>query len=223
MKLMLFVFSFAIAVLVPETGSAKEFPVQARLFAGNSQADPKDLNDELTAQSLDKMEKILFYGVEATYVAARFLNVGFRYTKRLVDVDEVGSGLNTDYSARLDQDSVMAIARLPVIRTKFFFIDAFGGYGGTNTTFKIKTASQDGELSKREANDWFARPVLAYGGSFGIGYDKFFIAGEVGMENNKVDGFKRTGTVNNNVEEIDLSGSYFMISLIFNGVPASKK
>ncbi len=215
--------ALSLTFFFPIVSLAKEFPVQARLFAGNSAADPKDLNDELTAQSLDQMKKITFFGAEATYVAARYLNVGFRYTKRMVDVDEVGSGIGTDYSARLDQDSVMAIARLPVIRTKFFFIDAFGGVGGTNTTFKIKSATQDGELSKREANDWFARPVLAYGGSFGLGYDKFFIAGEVGMENNKVDGFKRSGTVNNNVEVIDLTGSYFMISLIFNGVPASRK
>lgn len=223
MKHLSLVFTLTVFSLAPSLATAKDFPVQARLFAGTSTADPKDLNEELRAQSLDEMTKINFLGVEATYVAARFLNVGFRYTKRLIDVDEVGSGFGTDYSARLDQDSVMAIARLPVIRTKFFFIDAFGGYGGTNTTFKIKSATQDGELSKREADDWFARPVLAYGGSFGIGYDKFFIAGEVGMENNKVDGFKRSGTVNNNVEVIDLSGSYFMISLIFNGVTASKR
>ena len=35
----------------------------------------------------------------------------------------------------------------------------------------------------------------------------------------KIDDFQKSGTVAGNINSVDLSGTYFMISLMFNGVP----
>jgi hypothetical protein len=135
------------------------------------------------------------------------------------DNDEAVPDPSTDYVAKLSQDSVVALIRVPFVKSDFFRVDAFGGVGGSNTTFKIKTASQDGELTRREGNDWLATPYFSYGGSIAVGYKRVFLAVEAGVETNKVDGFKRKGTINDNVQTIDLGGGYFLVGLVFDGVP----
>lgn len=215
--LLLFLFSFSNIAL------AKDFPVQARLFAGAVQADPKDVNTELEAQSLRTIDSVLQYGFEATYPVAKALSIGLRYNRRNLVRDEDDSSPVTDYQAELDQNSVSAIARIPLLKTNIVRFDIFGGVGGSNTTLKIKTATQDGEISRKEGGDWFATPITSYGGSLAIGYKKFYFVIEGGMESNKVGGLKRTGTVNTNIESIDLSGYYFTFGLLFDGMTASKK
>ncbi len=202
---------------------ATEFPVQARLFAGATAIKPEALNTEMTAQGLKNMETLTQVGVEITYPALPYVNLGFRYSRRLATQDETNSDAATEYLASLNQDSLLALVRLTVLKSDFFRLDAFAGAGGSNTSYKIKTASQDGELTRREGNDWFATPYFSYGGSVAVGYKWVFLALEAGFESNKVDGFKRVGTVNDNVQAIDLSGSYVLLALVFDGIPGKFK
>lgn len=202
---------------------ASNFPVTARFFIGQTKVDPVNLNTEMTAQSLKKIDAVSQLGLEATYSVFKYLDFGIRYTKRYVNQDELTNNPATDYHGQIDQDSVLLLARVPFFRTNIVRADIFGGVGGSNTTFKIKTATQDGELTRRESNDWFATPYASFGASVGIGYKKFFLVAEGGLETNKVNKFKRTGTVNTNIDNIDLSGSYFTIGLMFDGLSASKK
>lgn len=211
-------------VLGAQIVEAKEFPVQARLFAGNTKVDPKNLNTELEAQSLKKVDSISYLGVEATYPVLSFVNVGLRYSRRSAENYENPSNPTTDYYSRIDQDSVLGLIRIPFLKTALLRLDAYAGVGGSNTTFKIKSATpQDGELSKKESGDWFATPYYAYGASVAIGWKMVYLVVEGGMETNVVDGFKRTGTINNNIQKIDLSGSYFMLALMFDGVMAKSR
>lgn len=203
--------------------AAETFPAQARLFIGSTHVDPSNLNTEMSAQGIKKFDNVAKFGVEITYSLIRYLDIGFNYTKHYQRNLEMTPTAGQDYGATLDQDTVQFIARVPFLRTNFLRADIFGGAGGSNTTFKIKTASQDGELSRREGKDWFAEPVLSYGASVALGWKRFFLVLEGGSELNKVDSFKRKGNINPNVREIDLSGGYFQIGLMFDGVTATKR
>ncbi|HVK60026.1 MAG TPA: hypothetical protein VM432_00690 [Bdellovibrionales bacterium] len=201
--------------------AAKEFPVQARLFAGSASIDPSDLNTEMKAQDLKTFDTLFKLGVEITYPVWKFTDVGIRYSHNNAEKED--SDKATDYKASISQETVVLLARFPIVKLSWFRFDVFGAAGGSNTTFTIKTASQNGELTKRESNDWWLSPVFAYGGSVAFGYKWIFLAIESGFESNKVDGFKRVGTINDNVQAIDLSGQYFLVSLMFDGIPGQRK
>lgn len=205
------------------SAEAKEFPVQARLFAGMTTIKPNDVNDELEILGIEKIDGITNYGVEMTYPILPFLDAGLRYTRRYVKNEEVTPTVGMDYYAKIEQDGIAGILRIPFLKTKILRLDAFGAAGGSNTTMTIKTAAQDGELSRKASGDWFSTPYFAAGGSLALGYKMFYIAFEGGVETNKIDSLKRKGTVSTNIETIDLSGSYFAIALVFDGVKASSK
>lgn len=193
-------------------------PIQGRVFVGSTAIKPTELNRELDSMGLKSFDWIPQYGGEVTYSFLNSFEVGLRYSHREGEQDEQNSDLTTEYKATLVQDSALAVLRLALIKTDFFRLDAFGGAGGSNTSLKVKTASQDGQLTRKEGNDWFASPCFAYGGSIAFGYKKIYLAFEAGVETNKIDNFKKVGNVTSDLREIDLSGSYFMLGLIFDGV-----
>ena len=216
------VVAFAIFCILPQNAFAKDVPAQVRLFAGGTSVDPTDLNQELEANSLKKIDKVVNAGVEGTFPLFRFLEPGIRLTKILARADESNASPLTEYSAEIDQTALTFVARVPFVKTSLLRVDAFAAVGGTNTTVKWKTATQDGELSRRKSSDWFAEPYTAYGASVAVGYKKFYFVVEGGMQMNQVDDFTRTGTVNSNVNEIDLGGGYLTVGLMFDGLEAKK-
>lgn len=217
------ILAFLIVTLPADFAEAKEFPVQARLFAGSVDVKPTDLNTELAAQNLKQVDRVFRLGVEMTYPILKFFDGGLRYTRHFAQNMEAPDDPTTEYQAELKQDSVMLIGRLPILRSNILRLDAFGGIGGSNTTLTLKSASQDGELHKKESGDWFASPITAFGGSLAIGYKMFYFVFEGGVETNKISGLKRTGTINDNVEKLDLSGPYFSVGIMLNGVKATSK
>lgn len=215
-----FLFFLLIAFHFSSVQAAEiKIPVQARFFAGMTNTDPKNVNETLEAQGLKKFQGITQVGFEVTAPVLNYLNLGARYTKRLADVEE-SSGSN-GYSAKIDQDAIMLLARVPFVKTDIIRLDVFGGVGGTNTTMKVKTGSQDGEFTKRASGDWLASPYTAVGASAAIGYKQFFFYVEGGLETNKVDSFKTSGTTSSTINTLDLSGGYFMIGLMFDGIPGT--
>ncbi|HEY8272084.1 MAG TPA: hypothetical protein VIG33_14430 [Pseudobdellovibrionaceae bacterium] len=209
--------------LLAEYSLAKDIPVQGRFFAGTTSVDPQNVNETIEAQSLKKMDKVSQFGFEVTYPLLNYLDVGARYTKSLVHNDENPSDINTEYSADLNQDSVLLLARIPFVKSSSVHVDVFAGFGGSNTTFKVKTASQDGEFTRKAVDGWYASPYAAYGASVGVGYKHVFFVIEGGFETNKVDGFTRSGSASTNIETLALSGSYVSIGIMLDGVPGSVK
>lgn len=202
---------------------AKEFPVQARFFTGLTSADPKDVNEVTEAQGLQKIESVGQLGFEATYPVLQYLDAGIRYSKRLADKDEQPSNSATEYNAKVDQDVVVLVARVPLMKSDIVRLDCFAGVGGSNTTLKLKTATLDGEFTRRASGDWFASPYAAAGASVAVGYKRFFLVVEAGYESNKVDSFKTSGTVGGDIETLDLSGSYITVGLLIDGLTGTSK
>lgn len=201
--------------------AASEIPVQARLFLGSTGISPTNLNDSIEPQGLKKMDLLNQFGVEITYPVMSYLNVGVRYTKRTQTAVESTEDPNTDYSAKLDQDSILLVARAPFLKTEVFRLDAFAGVGGSNTTLKVKTAGQDGELTQSAGEGWAASPYAAAGIAASVGYKWIYFTLEGGIESNKMNDLKRTGSVASSIDSLDLSGSYFVIGIMMDGIPGT--
>ncbi|QLY26771.1 hypothetical protein [Bdellovibrio sp. KM01] len=215
---------FALAILLLSANlsfAANEIPVNGRLFIGSTAVSPSDLNTSLESQNMKKVENITQYGVEIVYPAFRYLDVGIRYTHRTLSNDENPSNTSTDYWAKLDQDTYMFLARFPFLKTDIVRLDAFAGAGGSNTTYTIKSATEDGSLTKKASGSFFATPYAAAGASVAVGFKWIYFVMELGMESNKPDSFDRAGTVSSNINNIDLSGSYLTIGILFTGVPGT--
>ena len=148
----IFLFStvFFTLLLSHEPVRAAGVPLQARLFVGGTKIDPAELNTELKAQSLKSMNNYYMYGVDATYQFLKIFNFGLRYCKHNVFSDELNSSAATNYQAEIKQDSALLLGRISFVDTTFLRIEAFGGFGGSNTTLKMKTAMLDGELSRKD-------------------------------------------------------------------------
>lgn len=222
MRIKLAVFLLFIFGLTTVSHAEVEFPVQVRLFAAGTNTDPKNLNAELQSQGIERYETVYSFGIEANRPLTSFLNLGINYRKRYFATKENPDNPATEYEASLNQDALQLIARVPILRGKILRFDLHGGIGGTNTRFKLRTATNHGELSKTKSNDWFASLYSTYGASVGAGFKNFFFFIEGGMEQNKVKNFDRSGTISNNITELDLSGSYVAVGFMFDGVKARK-
>lgn len=170
---------------------------------------------------MKKVDGITQYGVEIVYPAFQYLDVGVRYAKRTLNNDENPANSATDYTAKIDQDTFMFLARVPFYKSDIVRLDAFAGAGGSNTTYTIKSASEDGSLTKKANSGWFASPYAAAGASLAVGYKWIYFVMEGGVESNKPDSFDRSGTVSSNISNIDLSGGYLTIGILFTGVPGT--
>lgn len=223
MKNLILAFEIMILLVFSVNAQADDVPIQGRVYIGATKVSPTELNNELSAQSLKKVDLLARYGAEMSYPIFKFFEFGIRYIRSEINRDEATSSIITNYEANIAQDAVMAVARISLLKTDILRLDVFGAYGGANTTFKIKSASQDGELRRRDDKGWLASPYSSYGGSIGLGYKPVYLFVEGGVEVNKVDSFKRFGTINSNVNTIDLSGSFIMVGLIYDGVSARKK
>ena len=190
---------------------------QGRLFLGSTTTDPKELNTELTTQGIKNVKLNNHFGIEITFPTFQYLQLGLRYTYNLISQDEDPSNSATDYTAGLTQQSMMGIARVTFFKSDYVKADVFAGVGVATTTYKIKTAGQDGTLEKS------ATPNMAAGASVAFGYSKYFFFMEGGYESNKINDFKSSGNINGNVTAIDLSGSYLLIGFIFDGIPIFSK
>ena len=217
LRQIILIFSVLFAIQI----FAAEKQGQARLFLGSTSVEPKQLNTELTAQSLKNVDLNNQAGVEITFPVASALNVGLRYSKRLISQDEKPANSNTDYKIEMSQDIAAFVARVTLFKSEFIIVDGMIGVGGSNSLYKIKTASQDGELKKEGSP--FASAYSTAGISLGLGKDKYFFTLEAGIDSNKVEKFKRSGTMNTNVQNIDLSGGYFVIGFMFDGIPIFTK
>ncbi len=208
--------------LFSSTAFAKDLGlVQGRVFIANTNINPTNVNDNITNEGLKKLDKTMNFGVEITFPALKFFEAGMRYTHRQFDADPTNSA--TSYQAKGTQESILLLARVPIIKASMFRFDVFGGVGGNNTKLSIKSSAYDGELTKTAASDWFATPYYSAGASAGFGFHNVYLYAEGGYEYNKVNNFKKSGTVNPNINTLDLRGNYFMIGLMFDGIKGFTK
>jgi len=198
-------------------------PARARIFVGATSVSPTVVNTELTAKSLKKMNAVYDMGAEVVFPLLSFFDFGLRYTKHYMSQVEDPSNPSTDYYSTFNQNSFLFIGRINLVQTKLLRFDVFGGYGGSNTSFTIKSASENGSLTRQSDSNWVASPYSAYGASVAVGYNYAYFFVEAGYENNKVGSLDRTGNINSSIDTLNMSGSYVLVGLLFNGMPVRKQ
>lgn len=208
---------------IPNVFAADFMMLQGRIFLGGTTVNPQNFNNAIETDGLKKLDKITNYGAEITFPTFRFLELGARYTRRQFTQEENPANLSTDYAARGTQNSYLLLARIPFIRSSILRFDIFGGAGGSNTNIKIKTASYDGEFTRSAGSNWYATPYVTAGASLGIGIKHILLYLEGGYESNKVNHFKTSGTVNPSINNLDLSGNYFSVGIMFDGIRGYKQ
>jgi hypothetical protein len=203
--------------IVGPQASAKPQEINGRVFGGGVNVSPDEVNTELKDDGLKKISTTLLLGIEGSYPVLSWLELGVRYAKNQVNRDEDPSDPDHGYKVYASQDMLMLMARFPIVKSNFFIFDIFGGYGGVSTVLKIEDASQSGELSRNSPSDVFRTGVHTYGASMSVGWKSFFLFVEGGVLGDKVDAFKRTGTIRGEIQKLDLSGTYGMVGFLFNG------
>jgi hypothetical protein len=202
-----------------QIGHAEEFIAKARVFVGANSANPTELNDEMALQNIKEFKTITKFGTDITYALNSYLDVGFRYERISQKNLEVTPTAGQDYQANLNQDAVMGIARAGFLKTDVFRGDVFLGAGAASTKFTILNATQDGQLASCSYNSLVAQ----LGMTLGVGYKKAFLFVEGGYSLNKVaSGLEREKTISSNVTTIDLSGSYVVVGILFDGITGYK-
>jgi len=194
---------------------------QARLFLGSAQVSPTQLNTEMTAQGLKQVDLNNKFGLEITFPLNDVISYGLRYNVRIISQDEATSNSATDYTVQIEQQNMAGVLRVNLLKKDYIRLDAVLGAGGSNTEYKIKTATQDGSLTKKGTPA--ASLYTTAGASLAVGAGKYFFVIEGGYEQNKIDGFDRSGNINSNVDTLDLSGSYISIGFMFDGIPIFTK
>jgi hypothetical protein len=217
-KLTLFLAFFSTSIY-----ASGDLWLQGRLFIANTSVKPSNLNTTLTSEGLKNIDKTVNYGVEITFPVHRFFEPGMRFTHRVLSADENPTNNTTNYALDGKQESLLLMTRFPIIKSPFLRLDTFAGVGGSNTKLSIVSASHNGAFSKTAVSDWYASPYYAFGASFGVGINSILLYCESGYEFNKVKNFTTSGTVNSNFNELNLSGSYFLIGIMFDGVKGTKK
>jgi hypothetical protein len=206
-------------LMLAQASFAEQFIAKGRVFGGITNANPTELNDEMTLQNIKEFKSLTKYGVDITYALNSYLDVGFRYERINQKNLEVTATAGQDYSATLTQDAVMGVARTGFWKTEYLRADAFVGAGAANTKFSIVNSTQDGQLASGSYNSLKAQA----GASVGAGYKSVFFFVEGGYEYNKVSsGLAREGNINNHVSTLDLSGSYIAVGLLFDGITGTK-
>jgi hypothetical protein len=201
-----------------------EFPARGRLFIGSTKITPTEINDAMTADGMGKFDMLNQMGVEISTRLVGPLDFGFRYAKRMQSVEEDPTDLTTEYKGELTQDTLQLIVRTNVLRSKILRADVFAGAGGANSSLKLKTATQDGEIHKKaSSSDWYGSLITSFGATVGIGYNWVYFVVEGGLETNKVRDLKSSGATAQNIGEFDLSGGYLTVGLLFDGIKASKR
>jgi len=214
--------SLLLGLTVPGIASAEPLLIRARLLAGVTQFSSPDLDSLLTSQNFKTASLLPRAAVEISRPIFSRFEVGLRYQLRFLKRGLQGlSNEETTPFAALRQDSFQAMARVSLIQTKLLWLDVGGGIGGYNTQFEFKNTSQDGELSKSSLSDFGASPMYSFGASGGIGAKGFYLVGELGYERSRVTDLQASGSMPTNVQVMDLSGPYFMLGMMFDGLTAT--
>jgi hypothetical protein len=206
----------ALIIFSSPAALATGFIGEGRLYGGVLNANPTNFNTEMAAEGMNDIKSLIKYGVEISYPLASFLKPGLRYEHLTASSSQIQS-TSSSFSNSIAQESLQLVARVPIITGSIFRFDVFGAVGGSNTTIDLNSPTQNGSLTRLIKDGSFSSPRTTFGGSVAAGWKGFYLVAEYGLDSNKPDGFTRSSGVNNNIQNLDLSGSYVTIGLLLDG------
>jgi hypothetical protein len=200
------------------SASAVEF-AEGRAFISGIGFIPEQLNTYNQSQGLDEMKSVLGVGIEAdARIFANFL-LGLRiehFASRVGETAKPSANPNNPYFSSFSQTSASIVARVDVIKTDHFVVDVFGSLGNGSPRIDIRTAAGEGTLERdtsKSENTFISR----YGATAGFGWSQIYLYVEAGAQNEKIDSLRASGYVPQSVKEIDFSGTYYTLGILFTG------
>jgi len=186
---------------------------QLRFFYGQNQINPSEVNDLADTASLKQFKKVNHFGVEAMRVLIPQLNLGFRLGLKNYTSNPTDESSTNNYYATLNQINYTAVLASPLVKTDRFQMEVVAGFGTSDSSLKIKSATEDGTYTSSKSI-----PTLFGGLSFAYGYKYVFLKIEGGYEYNKADNLSKSGTLTTSIKKLDFSGTYFNVGLLIDGL-----
>lgn len=189
---------------------------EVRFFLSDTTFANKDenLGALMQADQIEELKTVTGFGLEVDAELSSWFKAGTK-------IKGVFDGSNkkeapfpaTEYLS-VQQYAAGLTGRVMLVNKEKFFFDVFGELGLSNNTVELRTTAGNAKWDKDM--HFYQRA----GASMGIGGSAFKMFVEGGYENFKLDHLKYEGTTGQNIDEIDLSGSYVSVGLIVSGLPS---
>lgn len=181
-----------------------------RLYVGSQNFDLTEANQNLKNQNFDQIESLPILGLEASAYATSSIQLGVRGHIKS-KIAKSTDGVAND-SAQLTQSSFSVIARLDLLDSNLFFIDANIGVGLANSELEVnKTLIKS---TYKDESHFIGNAGL----SAGVGWKSFFIFGEAGYENNESASLEKSVNAPDTYKKLELSGPYFLLGISLRGL-----
>lgn len=216
MKTILIIFFFAL----PCWADLIKNPSEVRLYLGIHHFKLDQVNAEIESKGLEPLNDMGMAGLEFTTPLFWNVSGGFRYQakyRKSLEVAETSAVPTNPYYASLQQTELMLVSRIDLLRTKILKMDLVGGAGMAKTQLQIRTASGEGEYEDSLES---GNLVTMAGASVGVGWSKVYLFVEAGQEWNKLNGFERSRVTSNAIHQLDMTGPYALLGLVYSGLPS---
>ncbi|MCM2353789.1 MAG: hypothetical protein NDI63_09250 [Pseudobdellovibrio sp.] len=198
---------------------AKDFNLkwsEVRFFLSETTFANKDenLGALMQADQIEELNKVTGFGLEANAALSSWFKAGTKIKGVFNAANKKEAPFPATEYLAVQQYSAGLTGRLMLANKKNFNLDLFGELGLSNNTVELQTT---GGKAKWDKNSHFYQRA---GASVAAGGESFKVFVEGGYENFKLDNLKYEGTIGQNINEIDLSGSYVSVGLIISGLPS---
>lgn len=174
----------------------------------------ENLNSLLQADQIEKLNKVTGFGLEVDAEVTPWFKAGTKIKGIFAGSNKKEAAFPATEYLSIQQYSAGLTGRLVVVNKENFFFDVFGELGLSNNTIELKSSFG---TAKWDKNAHFYQRA---GGSLGFGSSAVKMYVEGGYENFKLEKLNYEGTIGQNADSIDLSGSYVAVGLIVSGIPS---
>jgi hypothetical protein len=220
MKTIIFLIIVTTSTLIfPDSAKAKDISMnwsELRVFATETTFanQSEELNTLLEMDGIEKLDKVVGFGLEADAEVTKWFKVGTKFRGIFTGSNKKEAKLPATEYLSIQQYSAGLVGRISLINKQNLLLDIFAEAGLSNNTIEIKSTLGSAKWEKNSHFYQRAGASLAAGGPA----IKFYIEG--GYEMFKLDNLKHEGQFGQNTSEIDLSGSFVGIGLVFSGIPS---
>ncbi len=205
------VFSFLFVISQAEgAGSVPDFKGQLRVFGASSSPNPDDLNTELKAEGIKEVKNALNLGLEISQLLTPWFGVGLRYTQKNA------AERSNAYRVYVKHESLAGVARFATTKTDIFKMDLFLGAGLGGGLVEITGTGGPQKWSTEPDKGLYINGYGLAGVGFAFGFKSYFLNIEAGYEYCKIPGIDGVGSSKKNIEQIDMSGPFVGIGILFD-------
>lgn len=202
-------------VSLAAAGSGNEVINQLYFFYNQQAINPSDANAVLKSGGFDDLTKLATYGIQASRDVTPKFNIGLRGligTSR-TEIENTATSSASNYTAYIIRTGLSVILSSPLVKTEKFKAEVLTGFGSGGVSLDLRNGTQDGKYESSSVG-----PTALVGAAVAFGHKYVFLRIEGGYEYVNATSLNKSGTLTSNLEKIDLSGGYFNVGLLIDGL-----